>query len=112
MDRADGAGISLPDPVWTVADGGDPLGDIAGRGIANPLGAIFSAAMLLRHTTGLEQGASDIEQAVHEVLDAGYRTTDLQHGHAKHLVTTNEMARHVETAVADVMERRRAYHAV
>jgi len=101
-----GGKVDLYEPVHGSAP------DIAGRGIANPLGAIFSAAMLLRHTTGLEQGASDIEQAVQEVLDAGYRTTDLQHGDAKHLVTTNEMARHVETAVADVMERRRAYHAV
>jgi len=101
-----GGRVDLYEPVHGSAP------DIAGRGIANPLGAILSAAMLLRHTVRLEQGASDIEQAVREVLEAGYRTPDLHRGHTKYLATTTEMARQVETAVADVMERHRAYHAV
>jgi 3-isopropylmalate dehydrogenase len=101
-----GGRVDLYEPVHGSAP------DIAGRGIANPLGAILSAAMLLRYTVRLEQGASDIEQAVREVLEAGYRTPDLHRGHTKYLATTTEMARQVETAVADVMERHRAYHAV
>ncbi|WP_196593298.1 3-isopropylmalate dehydrogenase [Pectinatus sottacetonis] len=51
--------------------------DIAGRGIANPLGTILSAAMLLRYSLHEEAAACDIEAAVDEVLAAGYRTADL-----------------------------------
>ncbi len=51
--------------------------DIAGQGIANPLAAILSAAMLLRHSLGLEAEAQAVEAAVSSVLDAGHRTADL-----------------------------------
>ena len=51
--------------------------DIAGKGIANPLGTILSAAMLLRHSLGLEDAAQAIEMAVASVLAAGYRTGDI-----------------------------------
>ncbi len=51
--------------------------DIAGQGIANPLGAILSAAMLARHSFGLGDAALAIEQAVDAVLTAGYRTGDI-----------------------------------
>ncbi len=51
--------------------------DIAGRGIANPCGTILSAAMLLRHSLGLQAEAECIEQAVAAVLDAGVLTADL-----------------------------------
>jgi 3-isopropylmalate dehydrogenase len=51
--------------------------DIAGKGIANPLGTILSAAMLLRHSLKLEQEARWIEQAVDDTIEAGARTTDL-----------------------------------
>ncbi len=51
--------------------------DIAGRGVANPLGAILSAAMLLRHSLGLDAEAVAIEQAVDRVVDAGTLTRDL-----------------------------------
>jgi len=51
--------------------------DIAGRDLANPLGTILSAAMLLRWSLGFEAGARAIEAAVAETLDAGYRTRDL-----------------------------------
>lgn len=50
--------------------------DIAGRGIANPAGAILSAAMLLRHSLGLRHEASAIEAAVHASIAAGNRTAD------------------------------------
>jgi 3-isopropylmalate dehydrogenase len=64
--------------------------DIAGRGIANPLAAILSAAMLLRHSLGLEAEASAVERAVAAVLDAGHRTTDLAAPGQPH-VTTQQM---------------------
>ena len=51
--------------------------DIAGRGIANPLATILAAAMLLRHSLGLENEAVSIETAVRSVLAAGHRTADL-----------------------------------
>jgi 3-isopropylmalate dehydrogenase len=51
--------------------------DIAGRGIANPLGTILSAAMLLRHSLGLEEEAAMIESAVARALRSGARTADL-----------------------------------
>ena len=51
--------------------------DIAGQGIANPIGTILSLALLLRHSLGLEDEAQAIEQAVQGVLAEGYRTRDI-----------------------------------
>jgi 3-isopropylmalate dehydrogenase len=51
--------------------------DIAGKGIANPVGAILSAAMLLRYSLGLEDEARAIEEAVRSALADGCRTPDL-----------------------------------
>jgi 3-isopropylmalate dehydrogenase len=51
--------------------------DIAGRGIANPLGTILSAAMLLRHSLSLEREAAAVESAVNGALAAGLRTADI-----------------------------------
>lgn len=51
--------------------------DIAGRGIANPIGTIMSAAMLLRYSLGLEREAVSIERAVGRALDSGARTADI-----------------------------------
>ncbi len=51
--------------------------DIAGRGIANPYAAILSAALLLRHSLGLEHEAAEVEQAVGDALDAHVLTADL-----------------------------------
>jgi 3-isopropylmalate dehydrogenase len=51
--------------------------DIAGRGIANPLGTILSAAMLLRYSLGLEREATEVEAAVAVALAGGLRTADI-----------------------------------
>ncbi|MBE9396211.1 3-isopropylmalate dehydrogenase [Pontibacterium sp. N1Y112] len=51
--------------------------DIAGQGIANPLAMIISAAMMLRHSLGMEAPAAKIEAAVDVVLDQGLRTGDI-----------------------------------
>jgi 3-isopropylmalate dehydrogenase len=51
--------------------------DIAGKGIANPIGTILSAAMLLRHSLGLSEAAAAIERAVARAIAAGARTADL-----------------------------------
>ncbi|KAK1921402.1 Isopropylmalate dehydrogenase-like domain-containing protein [Papiliotrema laurentii] len=62
-----------PDPSKTVSGIYEPIHgsapDIAGKGIANPIGTILSAAMLLRYSLGRPQEADIIEQAVKKVLD-------------------------------------------
>ncbi len=51
--------------------------DIAGKGIANPLATVLSAAMMLRYSFGLEEAADLVERAVEETLNQGYRTPDI-----------------------------------
>ena len=101
-----GGAVDLYEPVHGSAP------DIAGRGVANPLGAIVSAAMLLRYTAKRDDEAEDIEAAIRAVLDAGYRTLDINRGERDHLVSTAEMGQLVIEAVAEVADRRHAYHAV
>jgi len=66
-----GDGPGLFEPVHGSAP------DIAGKGIANPIGAIASAAMLLRHGLGLADAASAVERSLSAVLAAGARTADI-----------------------------------
>lgn len=51
--------------------------DIAGKGIANPIGAVLSAALMLRYSLGLDDEAAAVERAVDEALAQGYRTADI-----------------------------------
>ncbi|MDE6735870.1 MAG: 3-isopropylmalate dehydrogenase, partial [Treponemataceae bacterium] len=67
----DGTGPGLYEPIHGSAP------DIAGKDIANPLATILSVAMLLRYSFALEAEAKAIEQAVHAVLDEGWRTGDI-----------------------------------
>lgn len=62
--------------------------DIAGQGIANPLGTILSCALLLRYSLGLEQEALAVEKAVDRALDDGLRTKDLDRNQ---FVSTSQM---------------------
>jgi 3-isopropylmalate dehydrogenase len=64
--------------------------DIAGKGVANPLATILSAAMMLRYTFNLEETARRIEDAVKKVLASGYRTGDIYETGTKK-VGTKEM---------------------
>lgn len=66
-----GSGKGLYEPIHGSAP------DIAGQGKANPCAAILSAAMLLRHSLGLEDAADRIEAAVTAALVSGARTADL-----------------------------------
>ena len=66
-----GSGPSLFEPVHGTAP------DIAGQGIANPIGMILSAALLLRHGLGREDQAAAVESAVDNALDKGIRSRDL-----------------------------------
>jgi 3-isopropylmalate dehydrogenase len=75
-------------PSASLGDGGPGLyepihgsaPDIAGQGIANPCGAILSAAMLLRHSCGAPEAADALEAAVGAALRSGVRTRDLAGG--------------------------------
>lgn len=62
--------------------------DIAGQGLANPVGAILSAALLLRYSLGLEREARAVEQAVDRVLAEGYRTRDIAESGSEVITTT------------------------
>ncbi len=83
-----GGKVGLYEPVHGSAP------DIAGKGIANPLGAILSVAMLLRHSFQLEKEAACVESAVGAVLSKGARTRDLA-GKSTQAIPTGEMGRRV-----------------
>lgn len=83
-----GGRVGLYEPVHGTAP------DIAGRGIANPLGSILSAAMMLRYSFKLETEAAAIEEAVELTLAGGLRTIDLVK-RGERFVTTEEMGRQV-----------------
>ncbi len=72
--------------------------DIAGRGVANPLAAILSMALLLRHSLGRAAEAQAVENAVAAVLDAGYRTPDIARP-GQPAVTTQQMGDRVVEAL-------------
>lgn len=81
-----GESTSLFEPIHGSAP------DIAGKGIANPIGTILSGAMLLRYSLNEEAAAVCIEQAVEKALQDGYRTADLyKEGFTK--VSTEEMTK-------------------
>jgi 3-isopropylmalate dehydrogenase len=93
------ASIGGPVGVYEPVHGSAP--DIAGKGIANPLGAILSAALLLRHSFQLDQEASCIENAVSAVLNRGFRTTDLVRA-AETPTSTSQMGQQVVEAVREL----------
>jgi 3-isopropylmalate dehydrogenase len=89
-----GAGtLGLYEPVHGSAP------DIAGRGIANPLGAILSGALMLRHSLGLEAEAEQIETAVAAVLEDGIRTADLADPHSPGAGSSSASTSEVTAAV-------------
>ncbi len=101
-----GGKVNLYEPVHGSAP------DIAGTGKANPIGAILTAAMVLRHSGRLEADAQSIEAAVSHVLAAGHRTADIARGNTGAIVTTREMGRLVHQALAQSIDRRQSMHAV
>lgn len=80
--RPDGTGFGLFEPIHGSAP------DIAGKGLANPLGMILSAAMMLRLSFGLEEEAAAIEAAVEQTLDDGLRTADIARREGNSISTT------------------------
>jgi 3-isopropylmalate dehydrogenase len=101
-----GGKVNLFEPVHGSAP------DIAGTGKANPLGAILTAALILRHSANLEQEAAAIEAAVQKVLEAGHRTADIARGNQEATVTTQQMGKLVHSALAESIDRSQSLHAV
>jgi len=90
------ASIGGPVGLYEPVHGSAP--DIAGKGIANPLGAILSVGMMLRHSFHLEAEAACVEAAVSNVLSHGARTADLA-GKSHATISTSEMGHRVVEAV-------------
>jgi 3-isopropylmalate dehydrogenase len=89
-----GAGPGLFEPVHGSAP------SLAGKGVANPIGAIASAAMLLRHGLALPEAAGVIEEGIAAALAAGARTSDIALG-GEPILTTREMGEEVARRVAE-----------
>jgi 3-isopropylmalate dehydrogenase len=94
-----GGKVNLYEPIHGSAP------EIAGKGLANPLGTILSAALLLRYTAGLETEAVAIETAVRKVLEQGYRTPDLVRSNSQGLtvLSTTEMGAKVRETVKQLL---------
>lgn len=92
-----GGRVDLYEPVHGSAP------DIAGQGKANPLGAIGSAAMLLRHSCRLDTEASALEEAIRSTLADGYGTPDL--AGAARTVSTEEMGARVRERIGQTGPR-------
>ena len=90
-----GGKVNLYEPVHGSAP------DIAGKGLANPLGAILTGALILRHSGGLEAEAVVIETAVRKVLEQGFRTPDLARSNPQRftVLSTTEMGKKVRETV-------------
>ena len=92
-----GGKVNLYEPVHGSAP------DIAGKGLANPLGAILTAALILRHSGGLEAEAAAIESSVRKVLEQGFRTPDLARANPQGfpVLSTKEMGAKVRETVKE-----------
>ncbi|MFB0974803.1 MAG: isocitrate/isopropylmalate family dehydrogenase, partial [Tolumonas sp.] len=93
--NADGFGLYEP------AGGSAP--DIAGKGIANPVAQILSAALMLRYSFKEEKAAQAIERAIAETLADGYFTGDLAQGAGKHPVqSTSDMGSQIAARIREI----------
>jgi 3-isopropylmalate dehydrogenase len=101
-----GGQVGLYEPVHGSAP------DIAGRGIANPLGAIQSAAMLLRYSAGMCEEAEQIMESVDRTLARGLVTPDLSGRRKRNAIGTDEVGQAVVETVTDLLQTHMAYHAV
>ncbi len=100
-----GGSVDLFEPVHGSAP------DIAGKNIANPLGAIASVAMLLRYTAKNEEAAAAIENAIDKVLAEGIRTADISND-KENFAKTSEIGDLVANYAIEAANTRFAFHAV
>ena len=89
-----GDGFGMYEPIHGSAP------DIAGKGIANPIATILSAAMMLRYSFGLEPEADAVESAVAETLSAGIRTADISSAGSADAVGTSRMGDEIAGRIA------------
>ncbi len=101
-----GGSVDLFEPVHGSAP------EIAGKNIANPLGAIASAALLLRYTAKNEKAAASIENAINWVLDKGHRTADIAEAGSTMISSTEEMGSMVAHRAIEFANVNNAFHAV
>lgn len=94
-----GGKVNLYEPVHGSAP------DIAGKGLANPLGAILTGALILRHSAGLEAEAAAIESSVRKVLEQGFRTPDLARSNPQGftVLSTEDMGAKVRETVKTLL---------
>ncbi|WDL74722.1 3-isopropylmalate dehydrogenase [Helicobacter winghamensis] len=83
------ASIGAKAAIYEPIHGSAP--DIAGKGIANPIATIASAAMLLRYSLGQTQAAEAIERSIEEALKEGFRTKDIADYGAKEVCSCERM---------------------
>jgi 3-isopropylmalate dehydrogenase len=100
-----GGTVDLYEPVHGSAP------DIAGQDVANPFGAIASAAMLLRQTAKLTREAGLIDDAIRGVLDMGLRPADLASPGIE-ASSTSDIGDAVVAALNELIDYRHSYHAV
>ena len=94
-----GGKVNLYEPVHGSAP------DIAGKGLANPLGAILTGALILRHSAKLEAEAAAVETAVRKVLEQGFRTPDLARSNPQGftVLSTKDMGAKVRETVKTLL---------
>lgn len=102
MSRGSKDGPALYEPIHGSAPA------LAGKDIACPLGAIFSATMMLRESFGLEQEAQLIETAIDRALDDGYRTMDIAEPGGR-LVRCSEFTEHIRGEMHDALAHTERY---
>jgi 3-isopropylmalate dehydrogenase len=100
-----GGTVDLYEPVHGSAP------DIAGRGVANPIGAVASVAMMLRFSAGMAQEADLLERAIDSALAGGARTADIA-APGDRVLSTREMGEAIEYALTEMVDHQHAYHAV
>ena len=101
-----GGQVALYEPVHGSAP------DIAGRGTANPFGAIQTAAMLLRYSARLREEADRITDCVERTLACGVVTPDLAGRRRRVTYSTDDIGSAVIEELADVLQQQVAFHAV
>jgi 3-isopropylmalate dehydrogenase len=102
-----GGKVDLYEPIHGSAP------TLAGKNVANPIGAIASAAMLLRHTAQLHDDADEIERAIGRLLASKIGTPDLaQQAAGWRSASTDEVGAYLEASLFDALDQKLAYHAV
>jgi 3-isopropylmalate dehydrogenase len=69
------ASIGQGGAIYEPVHGSAP--DIAGKDVANPIASVLTSAMMLKYTLNMDKAADEVERAVKNVLEKGYRTSDI-----------------------------------